>query len=363
MVSVKEGELKTIVIFPLPEMGHLRPTLRVAQLLIKQGHRVVYLSTPEFQSTIALAGATLRSISASAPENLTLKEPRLWHQFGPKQSRSERVIRMLRECDDDLSVDLFLVDQHLLTSYRVRFHESLLRRRILFFSSSLPNWNEQRSELEGYTSIIFCPQSFEIPQFRRSSAALSYVEPSIFGLDSDSMRQRVPASLAPRVLATWGNQTARYNELLELTVRLKQVARRHPDVQFLLAGSCAGEEESLPNFEVHDVLDQINELCKTSVFLTHGGLGSVKESIACGVPLLVTPFLFDQPFNAFRVREHGLGEVLFPEEQSVEELESALMQLLERGPSPALNAMREEFLAVEADRPSEHLLHNALFKS
>ena len=46
------------------------------------------------------------------------------------------------------------------------------------------------------------------------------------------------------------------------------------------------------------------------VFVTHGGMNSVSESLVCGVPMVVIPFMADQPVNARCVENIGVGKRL-----------------------------------------------------
>jgi UDP:flavonoid glycosyltransferase YjiC (YdhE family) len=46
------------------------------------------------------------------------------------------------------------------------------------------------------------------------------------------------------------------------------------------------------------------------LFMTHGGLDSVHESIQSGTPMLVVPHVSDQPRNAILVKEHGIGDYI-----------------------------------------------------
>lgn len=74
---------------------------------------------------------------------------------------------------------------------------------------------------------------------------------------------------------------------------------------------------------------QLQVLQQADVFITHGGLGSIKESIYYGVPMLVYPLdpHYDQNGNALKVEYHGIGlRGIFEYERSTQ-LKSKLEQL------------------------------------
>lgn len=64
-----------------------------------------------------------------------------------------------------------------------------------------------------------------------------------------------------------------------------------------------------PNVAIADSVPQLDVLLRASVFITHGGFNSIKESIDATVPMLVYPVYkhTDQRGNAARVLYHGLG--------------------------------------------------------
>ena len=62
-------------------------------------------------------------------------------------------------------------------------------------------------------------------------------------------------------------------------------------------------------FRIEAWVNQDAVLChdKVRVFVSHAGKHSLAESMACGKPTLCIPFLADQPANALRVEDAGMG--------------------------------------------------------
>lgn len=64
------------------------------------------------------------------------------------------------------------------------------------------------------------------------------------------------------------------------------------------------------NFQIYNSVPQLLVLKQADVFITHGGMNSISEGIVEGVPMVVIPFMADQPTNARRITELGLGKRL-----------------------------------------------------
>ena len=62
-----------------------------------------------------------------------------------------------------------------------------------------------------------------------------------------------------------------------------------------------------PNVHIYKRVPQWEVLKMTDVFVTHGGMNSVSEALVHGVPIVVIPFVSDQPVNARRVEALGVG--------------------------------------------------------
>lgn len=62
-------------------------------------------------------------------------------------------------------------------------------------------------------------------------------------------------------------------------------------------------------------------------FITHGGLSSLQEATAAGVPVIVFPIFAEQDYNAMRIKAHGLGIVLEIADFNEQDLTTAINSL------------------------------------
>lgn len=81
------------------------------------------------------------------------------------------------------------------------------------------------------------------------------------------------------------------------------------------------------NFLLAPYVPQLEVLQQTSVFVTHGGMNSVMESLYFGVPVVVVPQLIEQEKTAQRCAELGLGIALDPNDLTAETLRAAVEQV------------------------------------
>jgi zeaxanthin glucosyltransferase len=103
------------------------------------------------------------------------------------------------------------------------------------------------------------------------------------------------------------------NETQALSL-LKKIIDATIDHPYLLLVSLNLDEGKVKSFRSSNVfifrhLPQLEILSSADLFVTHGGLNSIKESIAFAVPMLVYPVEFktDHPGNSSRVVYHQLG--------------------------------------------------------
>lgn len=82
------------------------------------------------------------------------------------------------------------------------------------------------------------------------------------------------------------------------------------------------------NFHIYPSVPQLEVLKAADVFITHGGLNSVTESLYYGVPMVVIPFVTDQPTNAAQIKSLGLGTRLEYKKLTSEVLRKTTISLL-----------------------------------
>lgn len=74
---------------------------------------------------------------------------------------------------------------------------------------------------------------------------------------------------------------------------------------------------------------QMEVLAKARLTLTHAGLNTVLDSLACGVPLVAIPITYEQPAIASRIRWTGTGETLSLRGLRVSTLRQTIQRVLD----------------------------------
>jgi UDP:flavonoid glycosyltransferase YjiC (YdhE family) len=70
-------------------------------------------------------------------------------------------------------------------------------------------------------------------------------------------------------------------------------------------------------------------LPRSAALVHHGGIGTLAQGFAVGIPHLVMPMAFDQPDNALRAARHGVARWLPPKKFTAERVTQTLGELLE----------------------------------
>jgi UDP:flavonoid glycosyltransferase YjiC (YdhE family) len=159
--------------------------------------------------------------------------------------------------------------------------------------------------------LVTCPKEFDFPFAARTNSRI-YIGASLY-----TRRQEAPFDWKsinrekPIIYCTLGTTSMIYEHRKNLYQAVIEVIRQRPDLQLILQVGDEGEIEGfrpLPkNIFVYRWVPHMQVLPHTAIMICHGGLGTVREAVYFGVPLIVFPAERDDPGNSARVVFHHLG--------------------------------------------------------
>jgi len=183
-----------------------------------------------------------------------------------------------------------------------------------WYAPPQPDWPSQ-TRLTGFPL-------YDAPRTRDASAeALAFIE-----------------SGDPPVIFTAGTGMAHAHSFFAVSVEVcKRMGRRG----MLLASHPEQIPSGLPDTVRHFAYLPFSEvLSRTAALVHHGGIGTMAQAVAAGVPQFVVPVGFDQPDTAARVRRLGIGDSLKPADYQAPAVQQGLTALLS---DPGVAARCKEF--------------------
>ncbi|MCP5048798.1 MAG: glycosyltransferase family 1 protein [bacterium] len=373
--------MATIAFFPDLEEGHLFPTFGLARSLADRGHDVHYIGIIQNREAVLKFGFSYHVIfNEEFPEDFMEEfKARFDEEAGENQEGIDHISLMIADSipldniiaeiqPDILITTAFIQLETLILHYRFYIPQVVLnpmvRKPVVPLIRScidrylqLPgkvslevmNFFNQRKkgEFKSITDmvaplgeipeLILCPKEMVLPQWEYDSN-VHFIEPSIrkeallpgpstLSLDIPEGRQVIFASMGSQAFRFKAPSKHFYATVLEV-----MRANLDKDWHVLLVINAEFQVEEfgeIPgNVTVLDWAPQIEILNISSLVITHGGLGTVKESIFFGVPMIVLPLGRDQFDNAKHVQHHQLGIEMDLENLKADELEANIDHLL-----------------------------------
>lgn len=156
----------------------------------------------------------------------------------------------------------------------------------------------------------------------------------------------------PTVYATLGTA---YNKDLRRFLAIIDALGHEPvnlilttnDIDPALFADIVREQPRPGAIRVESYLPQSLILPHCDLVFSHGGLGTVRAALAHGLPQVIMPIAADQPDNARRCVELGIGEMIEPDQRGAPAIRDAVMTVLDT-PSyrERAQAIQREFLAL-----------------
>lgn len=161
--------------------------------------------------------------------------------------------------------------------------------------------------------LILCPKELDFMRSNNENAI--YIEPSInLNSNDDSFPWDKIDKDKPLVFCTLGSQSHQWRKSNKFFRIIIEAFKNRPQWQLVVAiGQYLNVEDfkaASSNVLVVNWAPHSEMLRRSHLMINHGGLGTIKECIYYEVPMIVIPFMRDQPGNAARVAYHGLGILL-----------------------------------------------------
>jgi MGT family glycosyltransferase len=368
--------MTTYAILTMPAHGHINPTLALAQELVARGEQVVYYQTREFRPAVEATGAIFRLYENEAwkrhqpllTSTLTGK-PDLAKRVGVLaalaiESVKEMPLLMEQMVADHIECVLYdrtfvlgTFTSQTLHLPAVQLSPSFAINEQAFKQVSRQMTESERPAMQWWTTIneklayecetyklprftfqdlmvrvedlniVFVPRAFQ-PAGEAFDERYVFVGPSLTtrGYDSGNFP---PEWLEKRPLLYISLGTS-FNNWLDF-YRMCFDAFAQSEWQVVLSFGThidpAALKEPPANFLIAPYVPQLEVLTRADLFISHGGMNSIMESLSFGVPLVVVPQMMEQEINAHRVQELGLGLALEKEALTAEKLRAAVSQV------------------------------------
>ena len=364
--------MKTILFPTLGSSGDVIPLLSLSQAMNKRGYQAKLIASPVFQNLASETNVDLIPLGTEQQFNAMLNNPNLWHPTrGFSVIVQHGILPFLRPLFDIIRT--FDPKNTLIVSPLLLFGAHLAHEKYgyplvtLQLQPSLLRSVFAPPVLGGYEIPAWVPPA--LVRFYYKMLDQSFIDP-VLAPAINAYREELGLSAVQRIFdrflfspikniclfpewfappqPDWPPNTSLTgfiapqgaNEMLspELNAFLSEgdkplvftagTAMRHSDVFFRTAISAtqmlekravfvSPQSQQMPDDLPKEILfqpyaDFSQLLPHASVFIYHGGIGSLAQATAAGVPQLIMPLSQDQPDNAAQIRRLGLGDSIEP---------------------------------------------------
>ena len=316
-----------ILFINLPYHGHVIPTIGLVQELIKAGHQVTYLMPYDWEDRIADSGAgflgyenhpqldkQIRNAFFKAEEVIVSHDLVLYEQFffvgkhlaekhGKKCVRiftapatNKELMRAFISSGGPMGIFRLPLIGTLWTQDCVKGLGIKLKRR---------NWLDEIVENPPDCNMVYTLRSFQPFAEDFPEEQFHFIGPSVY----DRKEEDFPVLAKPVIYISIGTILKGGENFFRAC--LEAFEKETVTVVLSVGNFDISRLKHIPeNFVIRNRVPQITVLKQSSLFITHGGMNSVSEAMVHGVPMLVIPFVSDQPVNARQVEKLGLGKIL-----------------------------------------------------
>lgn len=317
-----------ILFINLPYYGHVVPTIGLVQELIKTGCEVTYLMPFDWEEKVAESGAEFYGY-----EN----HRQLSEQIKNAYATAERIIEQF---DLIIYEQFFFLGKHLAEKYDkpvVRIftapvtneklmkefitakgplsifkHKWIARAFTKDIAKGIPlktdNWLDEIIYNPPKLNLVYTLREYQSYEEEFPDEQYKFLGPSIYERRADEFD--FVKGENPVVYISLGTVLKGAVSFFQNCIE----AFRDEDVDVIISVGKKFDVRKLKkipsNVHIYKSVPQLDVLKMADAFVTHGGMNSVSEALAYGTPMVVIPFVSDQPVNARCIEKLGVGKRL-----------------------------------------------------
>lgn len=335
-----------IAIFVFPDFGHFNPTLQIARHLVRRGHRVTYVIDEAYRPAVTSVGAALagyRSVRRRLSAGSHVQSAEI-AELGLDilADANTRVIPAARAAFEHDRPDLIAYDFESFVPARILAREWGVRTLQYFpYVASNDHYSLHAATMDPDSdyvhqgveeilkilaevepdpaamwemmavsdrhNLVFLPRELQPhgDTFDGKFTFLGHCLPD----EPPPVTWSAPDDDVPVALISMGTESNERTGMFQLCADAFADKTWHV-VMTLGRGNALDAGVSAVNVEAHEWLPHLAVLPRASVFVTHGGMGSLVEALYHGCPVVVVPHTPENAVNARRVHELGIGRYL-----------------------------------------------------
>ena len=317
-----------ILFINLPYYGHVVPTIGLVQELIAQGCEVTYLLPLGWEDTVAESGAKfagyknhkqlseqIQNAYAAAEQIVEQFDMIIYEQFFfPGKHLAEKYQKPVVRVFTAPVADKVLMDEYIsaggpLGIFRYKWIARAWTKDIAGhcdISMKTDNWLDEIIDNLPELNLVYTLREYQPYVEKFPATQYKFLGPSIYERKKEAFDFAKGEN--PVIYISLGTIVKGAKKFFQQCVE----AFRDEQIDVILSVGKGVEAKTLknipPNVHIYSSVPQIEVLRMADVFITHGGMNSISEALVHGVPMIVIPFMADQPVNARQIESLGLGK-------------------------------------------------------
>ncbi len=334
-----------ILFMNLPYYGHVVPTIGLVQELIKQGCEVTYLMPYDWEEKVAETGAIFHGY-----EN----HRQLSEQIKKAYAEAEKIIG---EFDFVIYEQFFFLGKHLAEKYnkpvariftapvtnKKVMSEFIAKGSLSIFrckwiaraftkdiAKDIPmktdNWLDEIIYNPPELNLVYTLREYQPYEEEFSEEIYKFLGPSIY--ERKAVKFDFAKGKNPVIYISLGTVIKGAVSFFQNCIE----AFHDENVDVIISVGNKFNIRKLKNvpsnIHIYHFVPQMEVLKVADVFVTHGGMNSVSEALFWGTPMVIIPFVSDQPVNARCVDKLGVGKRLEYSEANKENIKKYVMSVM-----------------------------------